>query len=85
MWYIIHKRGVQKIAIQGYFDGTSCIPLEKNRFLPQQKVIITALDEFIEPPKMKLSDFFGCMDKTDSDKMLEAIKDCERIEDSSEW
>ena len=73
------------ISLQGYYDGNTCILLEKSRLLPKQKVIITALDEFFEPPKVKLADFFGCIDNQDSDKMLEALKDCERIEDKSEW
>ena len=65
------------IALQGYFDGSTCVPLEKDRLLPKQKVIITVLDEFMESPKMKLSDFFGCIDNQDSDKMLDALKDCD--------
>lgn len=73
------------MIVHGYFDGNTCIPLEKACLLPKQKVIITALDEFIDSPKARLSDFFGCVGEDDSDKMLEAIKDCEKVEAASEW
>ena len=72
-------------TIQGYFDGNTCIPFEKSKLLPKQKVIITALDEFIDSTETKLSDFFGCINNEDSDKMLAALKECDRIEDSNEW
>ena len=36
-------------AIQGYFDGVTVKPLEKITAKPNQKVIITIMDEFIEP------------------------------------
>lgn len=37
------------LAIQGYFDGTAIIPLEKITARPNQRVIITVTDEFFEP------------------------------------
>ena len=73
------------IALQGYFDGNTCIPLEKSKLLPKQKVIISALDEFIDTTETKLSDFFGYISAEDSDKMLESLKDCEYIEDYNKW
>ncbi len=36
-------------AIQGYFDGVTVKPLEKITAKPNQKVIITIMDEFVEP------------------------------------
>ena len=44
------------LEIQGYYDGTSIRPLEKLNAKPNQKVIITVMDEFVEsgliaPPK----------------------------------
>ncbi len=35
----------------GYFDGNTCIPLDPKAFRPNQKVIITGLDEYIQPPR----------------------------------
>ena len=37
------------LAIQGYFDGVTVKPLEKITAKPNQKVIITIMDEFVEP------------------------------------
>ena len=37
------------IAINGYFDGNVCIPLETADIKPNQKVIITVLDDFAAP------------------------------------
>ena len=38
-------------AIQGYYDGVSIRPLEKLIAKPNQRVIITIMDEFVEPAK----------------------------------
>lgn len=38
-------------AVHGYFDGTVIKPLEKITARPNQRVIITIMDEFIEPVK----------------------------------
>ncbi len=38
-------------AVAGYFDGNTCIPLDSKIFRPNQRVIITALDEYMEPKK----------------------------------
>ena len=37
------------LAIHGYYDGTAIRPLEKLNAKPNQRVIITIIDEFIEP------------------------------------
>lgn len=37
------------LAVQGYYDGIAVRPLEKVIAKPNQKVIITILDEFVEP------------------------------------
>lgn len=36
-------------AIQGYYDGTTFRPLEKIAAKPNQRVIITLTDEYMEP------------------------------------
>lgn len=40
-------------AVAGYFDGNTCIPLDTKIFKPNQRVIITALDEFEQHPKKR--------------------------------
>ncbi len=47
------------IAIHGYYNGTVCIPLEKEQLFTNQKVIITALDEKMEPKVRKLGTLEG--------------------------
>ena len=37
------------LAVQGYFDGVVIKPLEKIIAKPNQRVIITIMDEFVEP------------------------------------
>ena len=39
------------LAVQGYFDGVAIRPLEKITAKPNQRVIITVMDEFVEPVK----------------------------------
>ena len=38
-------------AIQGYYDGSKITPLERIIAKPNQRVIITIMDDFIEPIK----------------------------------
>jgi len=40
---------VPVFAVHGYFDGTVVKPLEKIAAKPNQRVIITIMDEFLEP------------------------------------
>ena len=37
------------IAIEGYYDGQKIMPIEKVDLKLNQKVLITILDEFVEP------------------------------------
>ena len=37
------------LAVQGYYDGTAIRPLEKITARPNQRVIITIMDEFVDP------------------------------------
>lgn len=39
------------LAVQGYYDGATIKPLEKIAAKPNQRVIITIMDEFVEPIK----------------------------------
>ena len=38
-------------AIQGYYDGAAIRPLEVIEAKPNQRVIITIMDDFVEPAK----------------------------------
>jgi len=50
------------ITLTGFFDGSTCIPLEKADIKQNQKVIITVLDEFVQDKdkNQKLS-YFGAL------------------------
>ena len=37
------------VAVQGYYDGMSIKSFEKITAKPNQRVIITTMDEFVEP------------------------------------
>lgn len=37
-------------TVAGFFDGVTCIPENTTELKPNQKVIITALDEFVASP-----------------------------------
>lgn len=37
------------LAVQGYYDGVSIRPLEELHAKPNQRVIITLMDDFLEP------------------------------------
>lgn len=37
-------------SVKGYYDGTNIRPLEEMTVKPNQRVIITIMDEFIDPP-----------------------------------
>lgn len=39
------------MAVQGYYDGVTIRPLEKVIAKPNQRVIITIMDEYLEPEK----------------------------------
>lgn len=43
------------MTIQGYYDGVNIRLLEKITAKPNQKVIITITDEFLEPPPRRKS------------------------------
>ena len=39
------------LAVQGYYDGAAIRPLEEIVAKPNQRVIITIMDDFVEPTK----------------------------------
>ena len=41
-------------AVNGYFDGVSIKLLEKMTAKPNQRVIVTVTDEFVEPSKTNI-------------------------------
>ena len=33
------------VSVNGYFDGTACVAVDTSQFRPNQRLVITALDE----------------------------------------
>ena len=57
-------------AVDGYFDGTSCVAVDTSNFHTNQRLVITALDEDYAQMEKKqdvkhkleaMHDFFGCL------------------------
>lgn len=71
------------LALNGYFDGTVCVPLTKEKIKPRQKVIITVLDEFM-PPKRNLKKYVGKISKEDSELVEKAVENGRKV-DASEY
>ncbi len=48
-------------AVWGYYDGTAIRTLEKLIAKPNQRLVITVMDEFIEPDKPKKKSMRGAL------------------------
>ncbi|MBQ3826324.1 MAG: hypothetical protein II811_09350 [Spirochaetaceae bacterium] len=71
------------LAVNGYYDGKVCVPLAKVAIQPQQKVIITVLDE-VMPTKRNLKKYVGKISKEDSELIAKAVEEGRKV-DSNEW
>ena len=47
--YTLQERVIFMFAVQGYYDGTAIRTFENINAKPNQRVIITVMDEFITP------------------------------------
>jgi len=64
------------LAIQGYYDGTAIRTLEKIDARPNQRVIITVMDEFVEPrPVTGKRGMRGVLARYANPSLVEAEKD----------
>ncbi|NSW90956.1 MAG: DUF104 domain-containing protein [Firmicutes bacterium] len=75
------------LALKGYFNGKEFIPLEKVDIRPNQKVIITVLDEYVDAKTVSGKSFlkyFGKLDNESYQEFEEALKECEKV-DVNEW
>lgn len=59
-------------AFQGYFDGKNIKALERINAKPNQKVIITVTDEYVEPEKtVSADDLFGALSEYANPSLME--------------
>ncbi|MCX7749335.1 MAG: hypothetical protein N2645_20950 [Clostridia bacterium] len=75
------------LALKGYFNGKEFVPLEKADVKPNQKIIITILDEYIktdEKPEKPYKKFIGKLSRESFDEISEALRETEKV-DSNGW
>ncbi|MBQ7168096.1 MAG: hypothetical protein IJR93_14245 [Treponema sp.] len=71
------------LAVKAYYDGQNYITDDSVTVKPNQRVIITFLDEF-EPPKRNLKKYVGKINKSDSDLVAKAVEDGRKV-DLNDW
>ena len=75
------------LAVKGFYNGHTFVPLEEIKAKQNQIVIITILDEYIDEKKnknMPLKEFFGIFDEKDYLEFNEALAECEKV-DADGW
>lgn len=70
-------------AIKAYYDGKKYITEGNVVVKPNQRVIITILDEF-EPIKRDLKKYVGAVSKEDSDLITKVVEEGRKV-DINEW
>ena len=71
------------LAVNGYYDGTGYVTEGNVAVKPNQRVIITYLDEF-EKPKRNLKKYVGKVSKEDSDLISQTVENGRKV-DADEW
>lgn len=73
-------------ALRGYYNGKEFIPLEKVNLKPNQKVIITVLDEYLDKNEERkpFKKYVGLLTKESFQEISEALKETEKV-DGNEW
>ena len=71
------------LAVNGYYDGTGYVTEGNVAVKPNQRVIITYLDEF-EKPKRNLKKYVGKISREDSDLISKTVENGRKV-DADEW
>jgi predicted DNA-binding antitoxin AbrB/MazE fold protein len=75
------------LALKGYFNGKEFVPLEKVNLKPNQKVIITVLDEYLnveDKPEKSYKKYVGKLSSESFHEINEALCETEKV-DVNEW
>lgn len=72
------------LAVQGYYDGVAFQALEETKVLPNQKVIITIMDEFVQKPSVTEEERIKKMKALRGSLARYAIKDGRSIDEIME-
>ncbi len=59
------------LAFQGYYDGTNIQPLEEIKVKRNQRVIITILDDFLEPEAVHVKSIRGILSEYANPALIE--------------
>ena len=70
-------------SVKAYYDGKNYITESNVVVKPNQRVIITILDDF-EPIKRDLKKYFGAVSKEDSDIISKVVEEGRKV-DINEW
>ena len=62
------------VVVQGYYDGTMIKPLEKIAAKPNQRVIITIMDEFVKPEIIRKKGMRGILAQYANSSLAEKEK-----------
>ena len=71
------------LSVNGYYDGTGYVTEGNVAVRPNQRVIITYLDEF-EKPKRNLKKYVGKISREDSDLIFQTVENGRKV-DADEW
>ncbi|MBR3732139.1 MAG: hypothetical protein IKQ61_04930 [Spirochaetales bacterium] len=74
-------------SVNAYYDGHSYITEGSLAIKPNQRVIITVLDDFIKPKhksKRNFKKYIGAITDKDSDIIEKAVEECRKV-DLNEW
>ena len=71
------------LSVNGYYDGTGYVTEGNVAVRPNQRVIITYLDEF-EKPKRNLKKYVGKISREDSDLIANSLENGRKV-DADEW
>ncbi len=71
------------LSVNGYYDGTGYVTEGNVAVRPNQRVIITYLDEF-EKPKRNLKKYVGKISREDSDLISQTVEAGRKV-DADEW
>lgn len=72
-----------QVALKNKIDLIS--PAFFNMLNDYVEYLVFKSQETVDSNRITLADFVGTVDEDSSDKMIEAIKECSKVEASDEW
>ena len=75
------------LSLRGYFNGKEFVPIDKVDIKPNQKVIITILDEYFKieaKPDKSYKKYVGKLSLESFNEISDALKETDKV-DIDEW